>query len=427
MRIIHISSADNKGGGARSAYRLHASLRKQGVDSRMFVKSKYTQDDSVVAFEPKSSAIQRIIFRLRRRWETGNVGYFSANDTIYNGFAPPSTPFGTAPLKQLPEADIVSLNWVAGFWDYRNISHLPKRCKAVVWRLSDMNPFTGGCFYDNHCGRFIENCGKCPCLQSHKSNDLSWRSVMMKKSIIEALPPNFFHIVAQSRWIEKQIKVSNVFKNQPVIRIPNGIDTQQLQPQDSREARIELGVHPDHAVVLFVAQFLSNPRKGGAYFVETLKHVAAKSTIPITVLALGQDTLPPLSNVRIIQIKDVKDNAGLARCYSAADVYVITSLQDNLPNTVLESMACGTPVVGFEVGGVPDMVINGETGFLVPLKDTVALAQNILNIIQDNDLKTRFARKCRERIMKKFSLETQTQSYINLYERLLHERKIPAK
>ena len=419
MRIIQISSADNKGGAARSAYRLHKALIDHGIESLMYVRKKTTQDESVFTYEPKKSAIKQIGFRIRRRWETGGIGYFTAGDSVYNGFAPPMAPFGLAPFLQLPETDIVNLNWVVGFWDFRILPRLKEKCKAVVWRLSDMNPFTGGCLYDNYCGRFADQCGFCPCLQSCKPDDLSRRSIMMKKRIIETLPPGFLHIIAQSNWIEKQIKASAVFRGCSVTRIPNGIDIHRLKPYNSQKARIELGLHPEHAVILFIAQSLANPRKGGMYFTEAIKYLANYSERPITVLALGKDGLPPIDNVNIVQIQDVEDNDTLSRCYSAADVYVITSLQDNLPNTVLESMACGTPVVGFDAGGVPDMVKNGETGFLTPVKDIKALAVKIIEIISNENLRSRLSGKCREYMMQEFSLETQVKSYISLYERLL--------
>jgi glycosyltransferase involved in cell wall biosynthesis len=385
----------------------------------MFVKNKYTQDASVIAFEPRSSALKRIAFRFRRYWETGGAGYFTHENSIYNGFTPPTTPSGLEPFSQLPDADIVSLNWVSGFWDYRLISRLSRKCKVAVWRLSDMNPFTGGCLYDNNCGRFIENCGLCPCLKSSKTDDPSRRSIGMKKKIIESLPEGFLHIVAQSRWIEDQIKASYVFGGLPIARIPNGVNVEQLKPRDPLKARKEFGIHPEHAVIMFVAQSLSNPRKGGVYFKEALNRMAANSTRPITVLALGRDALPPIKDICIVQVQHVTDEARLSLCYSAADVYVITSLQDNLPNTVLEAMACGTPVVGFDVGGIPDMVINGETGFLVPVKDTILLAQRIKEIISNSELRTCFSLKGREHIIEDFSLEKQTKAYIDLYRNLL--------
>ena len=421
MRITHISTADNRGGGARSAYRLHRALIMQGIDSRLYVKNKYTADDSVSVFAPSISYLKRTWFRIRRRWETGDVGYLTTKASIHVGFAPAKSPVGLAPLGQLPSADVVNLHWVAGFWDFRLLAHLHERCKAVVWRLSDMNPFTGGCFYDNHCGRFTEECGCCPCLQSNKKCDLSRRSLQLKKRVIAALPRDFLSIVAQSRWLEERIKASAIFGSLPVVRIPNGIDTNKFRPRNVGEARAKFGLKQDHAVILFVAQSLSNPAKGGSFFVEAVRRLSASYNAPITVMALGNGNLPRIDNVSTVHM-NFEDDEKLACAYSAADVFVITSLQDNLPNTVMESMSCGTPVVGFYVGGVPDMVVDGETGFLAPARDTALLAQRIKEIISDSGLRTCFSIKGREHIIENFSLERQTKSYINLYESLLSQR-----
>lgn len=418
MRILHISSADNKGGGARSAYRLHRSLIEQGIESRMYVKNKFTNDESVIKFVAENSLKNRFLFSLRRRWETGNVGYFTVNNSLHIGFAPPTSPFGLAPLSQIPETDLVNFHWIAGFWDFRLLPFLASKSKAIVWRLSDMNPFTGGCFVDNDCNRFTKSCGRCPCLHSKKKNDLSRRSLSLKKHIIKALPKGFIHLVAQSRWIQEKIQSSAVFGGLPVTRIPNGINTQQFRPRNTREARAEFGIQEDHSVILFVAQSLSNPVKGSSFFAEAIGRVVENFKSPITVVALGQDDFPIIEDVCIIKM-NIEDDEKLTLAYSAADVFVITSLQDNFPNTVLESMACGTPVVGFAVGGIPDMVIDGETGFLAPVKDTGALAQKIIEIISNKNLRSHLSDKCREHITMKFSLEMQTKSYITLYDELL--------
>ena len=416
--VVHISTSDNRGGAARSAYRLHQELWKREYKSLVYVKNKYTSDDSVLQFSPNNSVFNRFFFKIRRKWETDRIGYIKTDLSNYVGFAAPTSPYRFSPLKTLPKADIINLHWVSVFFDFRSLPLLTNFCNSVVWRFSDMNPFTGGCFYDNNCGRFAQSCGMCPCLHSNNQNDLSMNSIKLKQKIISKLPQNFIHIIAQSRWMKNMVKASSIFQNIPVTIIPNGVNIQRFRPIDSKKARAKLNIPLNQIVVLFVSQSLRNPVKGRIYFLEAIRKLASITDKCITVLAIGKHSMPSVENVTIIQ-EYIEDDEKLAHAFSAADIFVITSLQDNLPSTVLESMACGTPVVGFSVGGIPDMVIDNQTGFLVPSKDTEALVEKILTLIHNRDLRLKFSMNGRKHIVNNFSIEKQADSYIDLYQSLL--------
>ncbi|MFY0643013.1 MAG: glycosyltransferase [Bacteroidia bacterium] len=420
MKVIHLSSADNKGGGARSAYRLHEELNKKNVDSKMYVRNKYSSDDKVIKYEHFSSPLSKFKQRIRKRLETRGQGYISRQNTIYNGFAPATSPLGKSPYNQLPSADIITLNWVAGFWDYRLLNAMPNKCKKIIWRLSDMHPFTGGCFYDASCGKYKTGCGSCPCLDSKKEKDLSRASIGLKRSVIESLPKGFLHIVAQSKWIAEEIKSSQVFNGIEVTHIANGIDESEFKPLDRMQSRKSLGIAEDEKVIMFIAQSLGNPRKGAAYFKEAME-VVGRQIANITVLAVGADGFGPIDGVKINEKKDVSSAEELSACYSAADVYVITSLQDNLPNTVLEAMSCGTPVVGFEVGGVPDLVENEKSGYLIETKNVQQLASQVIKLIEQPDLCVEMGSNARKRVLEHYTISGQTYKYINLYQSLLKE------
>jgi glycosyltransferase involved in cell wall biosynthesis len=418
MKVIHISTSDNKGGGARSAYRLHRQLLREGIDSSMYVKNKFTLDAKVIRFSQENSFFLKAGFKIRRRLDAGNLAYVRRMDNEHVGFAVPASPAGFKPFGQLPSADIITLNWVAGFWDYRLLLKLVGKCKGVVWRLSDMNPFTGGCFYDAYCGRFQESCGCCPCLNSNSKFDVSRKYLRLKKSIVEKLPNNFLHVVAQSKWIEGQIKASAVFRKVPVTRIPNGIDVEKFQPMDKYRARKIMGVPHCEKLILCVAESFDKPIKGSVFLFDALRIASSQLTGSVSVLAIGKGRLHELNDMEVRQ-EEITSDEMLVAAYSAGDVFVITSLQDNLPNTVLEAMACGVPVVGFDIGGVPDMVIHGETGYLAPVKDSVQLAEHIISLLNNPSGRQAMADASRSRIVDNFSIERQAKKYLELYQRLL--------
>ncbi len=419
MRIIHLSSTDNKGGGARSVYRIHKRMLAEGVDSKMFVRSKSTNDKEVISYKKNSGFLQRLKLKLRRKLKTGGLGYFHSDNSIHNGFSPAVSPYGKTVVKQLPKADIVTLNWVGNFLDYRDIQNLPKKADKLVWRLSDMNPFTGGCYYDNYCGKFRTSCGSCPCIKSEDPYDISSQSLEIKQKVIQSLPKGFLHIIAQSQWIKDEIKSSVVFKNIPVTRIPNGVDTSIFKPSPNNELRDQLKIDKNNIVIAFIAQSLDNPRKGREYFIKTLNALKDKTTAPITVLAIGGSELSAIEGIQILNISNISNNSELASMYSLADIYVISSVQDNLPNTVLEAMACGTPVCGFDIGGIPDVVKHGKSGFLAPLFNIDKLSDFIAQLIEDKSLLSKFSTKSREIIENEFSLDKQFENYMNYYNSLL--------
>ena len=388
----------------------------------MFVKSKFTDDDSVTVFEPSLTVLDKWQLRMRRLWETRGHGYFVSTESEHIGFATPWTPSGLAPLSQIPEADIINLHWVAAFLDFRLISSLPTKCTSLVWRLSDLNPLSGGCLYDAECGRFRMECGECPCLGSDKINDLSRRSLLAKRKVIRSLPSDFLTIVAQSRWSQRCIEESSIFEDVETVHIPNGIDSERFRPMNKLAARSEFDLPADTVIVMFAAQSLRNPLKGATYFIEATRQSAARIKGRLMVLALGEDEFPDIEGVDIKRLS-LNDDRLINAAFSASDIFVITSLQETFPNTVLEAMASGTASIGFDVGGVPDMIDDGKTGYLVPKRDVAALAGRICELASNDSKRIAFAAAGRERIEREFTVETQLERYTELYQSLLERKR----
>jgi glycosyltransferase involved in cell wall biosynthesis len=414
MRIVHVSTYDVRGGAARAAYRLHSGLRRLGHDSRMFVLVRESDDPSVGAFLPPmdlGSRLRRRVMRARIAAEFAK--YRRTRPPRLEQFSDDRAPGGAGVVAALPAADVVTLHWIDGFVDYRTFfAAVPKR-SPVVWRLADMAPFTGGCHYDGGCGRFTEGCGACPQLGSTAPDDLSRRVWRRKEAALAECPPDRVHIVTPSAWMAEQVKRSPLLGRFPLSVIPNGVDTTVFAPRDPATARGVLGLPGAARVVVFVADDVSQPRKGLALLVEALAGVASRDLCLVSIgsgrPALGETGIPHRHLGRV-------EHRWLSLVYSAADLYVFPSLQDNLPSTVLEAMACGVPVVGFGVGGVSEMVRHGETGLVVEPGRVEALGSAIGELLDDTGRRRAMAEACRRVVEAEYSLERQVQRYSELYE-----------
>lgn len=282
-----------------------------------------------------------------------------------------------------------------------------------------MQPFTGGCFYNVSCQGYKTNCGKCPALGSNRNSDMSRRSLLLKRRIVEKLRPGTLTIVAQSRWIQKEIQASSVFCDLPVVHIANGIDTTVFKPVPNPTLRAKLGLTNEDRVILFVAQDLTNPRKGGEYFRSVVHTVAQRYRGSLAVLALGKQSLYDIDGAKVVQLDSVSREEDLAACYSLADAFVTCATQDNLPNTVLEAMACGTAVVGFRVGGLLDQVEDGRTGRLVEVGNVPQMAEALLQLFGSPQATSEMGKLGRRKALHEFNIQTQARRYVELYSSLL--------
>jgi glycosyltransferase involved in cell wall biosynthesis len=427
-RVVHLSTTDLRGGAAIAAYRLHTALRQLGLDSTMYVARRQSSDPHVTAFQPPMDLphrLQRFLRReqmrrsmrpyRRRRPQQHQPDLFTDDRSMYRNLV----------LTQLPSCDVINLHWIARFVDYPTFfagipQHLP-----VVWTLHDMNPFTGGCHYDYDCRRYTTRCGCCPQLGSLEPNDLSARVFQRKQVAFASLPAQRFHIVTLNRWMQDRVKQSALLSRFPVSVIPNSIDTEVFAPQDRAAARQSLGIDHEGPIILFAAQSIVDRRKGFRFLLEALGGLDGPADLLL--LSLGEG--PSREDFRFPQLHlgHIADERALATVYSAADLFVIPSIQDNLPNTILESLACGTPVVGFNIGGIPDMVRPRETGMLAPAGDVEGLRAAIRQLLQDGTLRLAMAETCRRIALDEYALHVQAERYRRLYESLLQNNRERAR
>ncbi len=419
MNITHLSTSDVKGGAAISAYRLHRGLLLAQQESSMLVLHKASQDETVVEFFPPTDLGSRIKRRFRRRAIVRDAKeYEGRKPSGYEVFSDERSPFGQSILPQIGPCDIVHLHWVASFLDYDSFFRVIPHEKPVVWTLHDMNPVTGGCHYDMECGRHQQGCHACPQLGSTHAKDLAAEIWARKLAIVSQVPLHRLCLVTPSRWLGRVAKGSRLFARFRVETIPYGIDLDAFAPRDPSVARDVLGIPRDAKVVLFVAEIVDNARKGYAQLMTALSR-CSKELEGLWLLSVGHKGARGPEGMRGSHLSHIDNERFLSLVYSAADVFVIPSLQDNLPNTVLEALACGVPVVGFDVGGIPDMVREGETGRLVKRGDIDGLRRAIVELLQSLELRHGLSRKAREVAVEEYALRRQAEAYTDLYATLV--------
>jgi glycosyltransferase involved in cell wall biosynthesis len=418
MRILHLSTSDSGGGAFRAAQRLHCELRRIGQDSRMLVLRRGTGDDTVAALKPPQDFLSRArrSLRARRIWRD----YDAYRATLPAGIEPFSddrSEFAGLIVPQLGECDLINIHWVAGLLDYQSFfAHYPRQV-PLVWRLADMGALTGGCHYTQGCEKFAARCGACPQLGSSDENDLSRQIWTRKKQSLEQVGPGGLHIVGTSRWIAAEACRSSLLGRFPISVIPNGLDVEDFAPRDRMFCRELWNIPRDAAVVLFAAESVANVRKGFRHLADAVAGIRDVERLLLVSVGGGKCELP--HGVRHLPMGRVNNDRMLSTLYSAADVFVIPSLQESFGQTVIESLACGTPVVGFDAGGIPDMVRPGQTGWLAPVGDTAALREAIAQALRDPEKRLEMGQNCRRVAVEEYSLDVQARAYLALYETLV--------
>lgn len=287
---------------------------------------------------------------------------------------------GLHPFMPLPEAvrnaDVIHLHWMAGIL-FSPALLQAFQGKKVVWTLHDMNAFTGGCHYHPTCRKFETRCEECPMLRISDKYDASSRGFELKNVLYPFLSPT---IVCPSKWLADEARSSALLRNFTVKELQNCCDLNTFTPKDRTELRARFSLRHDSLVLLIAADRLTSLRKNTQLFWDALRLLGADdASMNIEVLAFGHGTIPP-APFPVHFLGQLKDEASTADAYAAADIYVHTALMDNLPNTLCEAQCCGTPVLSFAIGGCPETMIPGKTGFLVKECTAEAMAAELKKI-----------------------------------------------
>ncbi|MGM9712627.1 MAG: glycosyltransferase family 4 protein [Prevotella sp.] len=395
-KVLIISTYRNAGGAAIAASRLTKALQGRGVETEMMVSRK-----GVIKGKSMPFVMERMSIFAHNLFSTKHL---YAIDTACCGEDILKT-------EAFRSADVIHLHWInQGMLSLKTIRRIIDSGKRVVWTMHDAWAATGICHLTMGCDHFMRECGDCQYLRLRGAADLSHR-VWKKKQALYA--DHRMTFVTCSRWLRGEAMRSSLLAGQDVRVVPNPIDTAFYAPQDKASSRDALRLPHDKKLLLFVAQSVSNPYKGMDYLVEAIK-MTGDEDIELVMLGSRETGISErLEGTRVHAMGYISDPDTIRKAYSAADAFVLPSLSENLPNTIMEAMACGTPCVGFAVGGIPEMIGHKENGYVARYRDAADLAEGLAYVLQNaSGLGTR----CREKVEKEYSEAAVAEKYIKIYE-----------
>jgi len=423
MLTVIISKRDIWGGAAKAAYRLHKGFNKIGIDSFMLVKDKKTHDDRVWQIkdpENKGGSYDLSIVNAVQHQ------YIDKNRTSLSNtkFTIPYPGYDLSELEIIKKADIINLHFIASFQSTESIRKLLLLGKYVVWTLHDQWAFTGGCHYSAGCEKYKYECKNCPQLENDPHNITS-KIITQRRSLIDK---SKLFIVTPSKWLALVALESYLFKELNIEVIPNSIETDVFCPVgDNRRIKKNFNISSEAVTILLCTLSENLKRKGFSKLLEAFeicyknrkfRKLIKNGKIKLLCFGssgsdIGKITIPYISFGKITNDYELRD------IYNAADFFVLPSLEDNLPNTMLESMACSTPVVAFNIGGIPDLVTDHETGRLIPPYDVARFAEAILDLTFNKDKSKVMGYNSRKLIENNYTLQIQAQKYQDLFVRIL--------
>jgi len=405
--LLFVNTYQKNGGAARAAYRIFCALREHFPSARYLTLFKQDWDLGVIGLFDTSirGAIAKQLI------EFDQIPLRSYPDKQNSFFSPAVYPNPMRIRLTHFRPKLAHLHWVGN--GLLRVEEIGKLNCPVVWTLHDAWAFTGGCHYTGDCQLYKQQCGNCPQLGSLRMNDLS-HTLMQRK--LRAFASLDLTIVTPSRWLGEMAAKSSLFSGRRIEVIPNGLDTDAFKPIDRRTARNYFGIDNNHPVILFGTHWLSDPRKGGDLLCKALSILGMQCTL----LTFGEGKLQVeiLPMVTIRSLGHFSDNASLALAYSVADVFLCPSREDNLPNTVAEALACGTPCVAFDIGGLSEMIEHQKTGWLAKPFDPVDLAAGIKWLLTHAHPE-HLRNAAREKAMADYSITTMTARYSTLYSEIL--------
>jgi glycosyltransferase involved in cell wall biosynthesis len=416
LKVSLFSTTSFKGGAARAMYRLHKGLHHQGVDSKIFTKKKEIDQDDLVLLEvvPQkkiNKLIQKFSIDLNRTINSNTLFSYDNHSS-----------FLLKKIDSLNQTDIINIHWISNFISLSEIDFFYRSKIPLFWTLHDENPYTAGCHYTNSCLNFKDLCTKCPQIK-HNLFDIT---KVVHQNKIDFFQSIDITLIAPSKWIYDQAKSSKVFKNKDINLIPNGLDTNIFYKRDKKKLRQDYNIPIDKFVLLFGCQNGNEIRKGFKQILEVVLFLINFPTINLNHLAIitfgeASDEILNLG-ISLYNLGEIKDEEKLAEIYSLADLFLLPSLEDNLPNTMLEALSCELPIIAFGVGGIPDRVHQNYNGFLISPFDTYLFAKKIEEIIVNPLIIKKLKDNLKYQNKEIYSSEKMAREYINLFSEKLKNK-----
>jgi glycosyltransferase involved in cell wall biosynthesis len=378
IKVAQLQYSEESAGSA--ALKLHKAFLDNDIDSFL------------ITFLPCERSVRNIFYLGRKSilfaWLERKIQYFITKKSLseYGSFTYPVLGRNIADNEYINNADIIYLHWtLGGFLNLKGIEKILKLNKPVVITLHDMWMLTGGCHHSFDCRKFTEHCQSCQVFGSKRKFDLSYFSFKRKVRILSKYKRISF--IAPSEWMSSNANKSAISVNKTTVRIPNILENSIFKPLSRDFARDVYNIDKDKKIIAFGAINIGSPYKGWKYLMEALIRLGTvldPDKTEILVFGNGHFDKKPEIPFKITFTGCVKSENAMAMLYNAADVFVIPSVADNLPTTVLESLSCGTPVTGFDTGGIPDMIVHKSNGYIAKQFDSEDLANGINYCLRNN-------------------------------------------
>ena len=416
MRVLIVNTSERIGGAAIAAGRLVEALKNNGIKAKMLVREKQTDRLSVIGLNKNWWKVWQFIWERILIWKENRF-------KKHNLFAVDIANTGTD-ITVLPEfqaADIIHLHWInQGMLSLNDIRKILLSGKPVVWTMHDMWPCTGICHHARECDKYHQECHHCPYIyKGGGKKDLSNQVFKKKKEIYQSAPVTF---VTCSRWLKERAGQSALLNGHTIVDIPNPISTGLFKPQNSLAARNKMELPTDKKLILFGSVKVTDKRKGIDYFVESCKllaemHPELKEELGVVVYGKNSEQLKPLIPFQVYALDYISNEKDLVNIYNAVDLYVTPALEENLPTTIMEAMACGIPCVGFNVGGIPEMIDHLHNGYVAEYKSAEDLANGIIWTLSESEYQSLSEEACRKAVSN-YSESIVAKKYIDIYNKI---------
>lgn len=425
MKVLIVNTSERNGGAAVAAGRLLEALNGHGVKAKMLVRDIDDRQQKPLTVVPLPGGWrlrwhflwERIVvwmFLHFRRQHLFDVDIANSSEDITR-------------LPEFQEADVIHLHWInQGMLSLNVIRKILASGKPVVWTMHDIWPATALCHLTLDCRQFETGCHHCRLLPGGGGNhDLAYRVWQRKQRMMQAGQVTF---VACSEWLAGEARRSALLQGHEVVSIPNPINHRVFCPGDCLQARQQLALPTEGRIILFASQRVTNVYKGMDYLIEACRllveqHPECREQISVAVMGGQADEVVSQLPFRTFPLGYVSSEQRIIQAYQAADVFVLPSLSENLPNTIMEAMACGIPSVAFQVGGIPEEIDHRQNGYVARYRDAADLAEGLWWTLFDAN-QEEVRRACLQKVARCYSQQRVAEKYIEIYENLHHHHHV---